>query len=1743
MSRFAITTHFDPSSRTPNTAKTKYGCFYDGADQFDALLFRMSPRQAEQTDPIQRLILMSTYEALEQAGYSYESPGAHKVATFIGQSSDDWREVNAAQNIDTFYIPGGIRAFVSGRLNYHFGFEGPSFSIDTACSSSAASIDLACSALLSNKCDAAVAGGGNIMTAPDIFAGLSRGGFLSPTGPCKTWDESADGYCRGDAVGVVVMKRLKDAVANRDNILAVLESTLTNHSPQASSITHPHTQTQAKLMRTVLSEARVRPDQVDYVEMHGTGTQAGDVAETRAVQTVFGGHRTPDRPLHIGTAKPNVGHGEAASGVTSVIKAVLMLQKFSMPPHIGIKTVMNKKLPDLSGSEILIPTAETSFAAHPLAGGKRHILVNNFNATSGNTSLLLSDGFEPTSEGKDPRTPHIIAVSAHSFAALRGNLDRFERYLASNPHLDMPSLSYSTTARRMHHSLRQAYVANDVPRLLAAVKEDLVKLSPSIPSSQAGSIIFVFTGQASHYAGMGRRLFETSTAFRGNILRSEKICQGLGLPSFLGIITDSANDLADLDSVRSQLALVALEVALAELWRSWGIEPTAVIGHSIGEYAALFIAGVFSLADMFYLVGKRVQLLQKTCAAGTHSMLSVRMTIDDLELTLPRLDCQGCEIACHNALQSNVVSGPVDQIKRLESIFEQKRVKASLLQLPYAFHSAQMAPIQDEFMAVAREIPFRKPRISVASTVTGAIIQEEGLIGAQYFVQHMRQPVKFFEAVRELELQTVADTKTLWIEVGPGSVCTSLIKSILATTAERSLPSLAHGDDEWATIATSLAKAYRAGQTIKWREYHREYETSLKLLSLPTYAFDLKKYWIQYKGDWCVHKGKALPAAPSTPKSPGLESTTLQQIDSEKVGVDEAFVTFASDLKEERLYAAVTGHMVNNSALCPSSIYADMALTAASYIWKRVWPTKTSPIFDISHMNVRKPLIVKNDAVSQVIKIYARKEPGTDNIKMKVISPDAIDITHYADWIVSPGDCNCWMQMWAKQAYLYQSRIDCLKHLSSAGQVHHLLGSMVYKLFSVLVNYGSRYQGIQEAYMDGKLSEATARVLLQSKSKEDMFTCSPYWIDCLAHISGFVLNGSDTTPEDTVFISHGWESMRFAKALSENVGYTTYVKMQPTGEKGVMAGDVQIFQDDAIVAVIAGLRFQAIKKKLLSNILPNAGAQYSTEHRIAAPPPQTTGDPSRGRHPPSWQMDTTSNMSAATALIAAQLGVDSAILGDDAILADLGVDSLLIIEIQAQFRNELKIDVPSSYFVKPSTMRDLKRYFEHSQIKCPMKGEPGNKSSDKDRDPQSNTLTNSSPMEMNQGFSREWNAYELRKIIAEELEIQASEIEPQTKLLDLGVDSMLTISIINAVRSSIGQSIPADFFISYPTLSDIEAFFETKAKASSLTATPAVPQGRTEIKSSLHRKPSQSRNEKASTSQVAQRPTPKAPAIRCSTTFLQFPQNMTPNSPTLILLPDGTGSPAPYTALPTLHPALCVLGLTSPFLPNPSAYTIPLSEVASIFSSTITQAISAGPLILGGLSIGGVFAHEVAKQLLEHGREIKGLLFLDSPCPQTIPAIKPDLLLHILDALEQLGTFKRPGRPDPKLRPNVREHFVRNAVALEQHKPPLPSAAAREIPCEAVWATRGVLDSLSEAEGKKVEEAFQGESLARDWLLKRRETTGPQGWEEVFEDVRCQGIDANHFSLFKEEHVSHDCRRCLLGGMLIDERLPIWRVS
>jgi asperthecin polyketide synthase len=855
----------------------------------------------------------------------------NRIGTFYGQASDDWRELNASQNISTYAVPGGERAFANGRINYFFKFSGPSFNVDTACSSGLAAVQAACSALWSGEADTVIAGGLNVITDPDNYAGLGNGHFLSKTGQCKVWDKDADGYCRSDGIGSVVIKRLEDAEADNDNILAVVLGARTNHSAEAVSITHPHAGAQKDNYRQVLHQAGVNPLDVSYVELHGTGTQAGDAVESESVSDVFAPsmpRRRADQRLHLGAVKSNIGHGEAAAGIASLLKALLVYQKNMIPKHIGIKTEINPIIPkDLERRNVGLAMENTPW---PRPSGKRRLgVVNSFGAHGGNTTLLLEDAPErvKVSTGDD-RTTHPVVLTAKSKKSLQANVENLLSYLDRHPDTDLANLSYTLCARRMHHSMRFGTAASSIATLQKSLRSWLDNPNTSaelraIPND-APSVVLTFTGQGAYYRGMGRELFTEFGHFRTQVLQLDQLGQRLGFPSVVPVIEGSIDD-GPASPILTQLSIVVLEIAVARFWSLLGIRISAVIGHSLGEYAALAVAGVISAADALYLVGRRALLAEERCTAGSHSMLSVRASVDDIqELVAGNPDTVGVayEVSCRNTHQDTVIGGARDAINTIRQALEANSIKCTQLDVPFAFHTVQMDPVLDSLETLATSITFKAPSIPLLSPLLGTVVFDGKSINAQYLRRATRETVDFASAIEAAQDFGLVDAKTIWIDVGPHPICAGLVRGINSLASVVS--SCRRNEDNMATMSKSLITLYLAGLTPCWGEYFQPREREYSLLRLPKYSWNETNYWIPYLGTWTLDKAhlkhgqRSAPMSLSLSRPSALRTSLIHQITAETVEASTATLHVLSDMQHPDFLEALHGHKMNNCGVATS---------------------------------------------------------------------------------------------------------------------------------------------------------------------------------------------------------------------------------------------------------------------------------------------------------------------------------------------------------------------------------------------------------------------------------------------------------------------------------------------------------------------------------------------------------------------------------------------------------------------------------------------------------------------------------------------------------------------------------------------------------------------------------------------------------------------------------------------------------
>ncbi|KAI0433456.1 hypothetical protein F5Y09DRAFT_298970 [Xylaria sp. FL1042] len=1331
--RFDVSSHVDQTGKVRNTSLTPYGCFYDGAGNFDIALFKMSPREATQTDPMHRLMLLTAYEALESSGY-YDSGSFDprpKNGTFYGVAGDDYRQVNSSQNVDINYITGGTRAFGPGRVSYYFGWEGPSMSVDTACSASAVAMHQAITSLKRRECDVALTGGANLLTCSDMFAGLSRARFVNTTGPCKTFDETADGYCRADGFASVVFKRLGDAIRDKDNILGVIRSVETYHAGTAISLTHPEAETQIALFRSVLSAAGMTIDEIDHIELHGTGTQAGDLAESQSVAGLLNRPRPKDRPLTISSVKPNVGHSEAASGVTSLIKGLLMLQHQIIPRHIGIKTRINPKLPSLGDLGVVVPSVNMNYQA--LAkDGKRRMLVNNFNATGGITAMLLEEHAASPSDATDTRVHYPVTVSAATVTALNSTLARLLGHLKANSSINLSHLSYTLTARRLHHKYRFACVVQSLDELIQRLETELSSLNPR--QGEKPFSVFILTGQTSALP-RAKTLFDTNAIFRNHIRHSDQLCREMGLPSFIDIITGEGGD-RDPSCVPLQLALVALEVAMASLFQSWGIQPRAVIGHSLGEYAALCICNVLSLSDTLWLVGKRGLLLESTCKRNEYSMVAVAMSAADTAKLLQTFP--NCEVACFNSAQQTVLSGKDADIDSILSHLASINIRSKKLNTAYGFHSKQMDNILDHYQQVVQDISFQRPSVTFVSTLLGEVVKDENKLCVDYLCRQTREPVRFEDAIHSLEELVESEQKTLWIELGPAPACLPMISSTLQANPTALIAGLDPRKPNWATVSKVLTTYYTSNGSVRWDEFHREYLDCLQLLQLPSYPFELKRYWIQYDGDWMIRKNQKMCCESIATPKVKLESSTLHRIENDSIEKSVRKLIFSTELAGERLRDLLKHTQINEISMCPSSIFVDMAMAAASHLYKTSGETYAT----MGVLDLEIPLGYASASISLLRTTATQFPTDTNEVHVSITSSTSDQRTELARCRIVISDGENWASEANSNAYLYQSRMDLLQFLMANGQASHMMRSDTHQF----VVYDNAPLSIEEVILSTSTLEAVGKLNVPPTTGH--YACNPQWLEALIQLAAIPLNYSHQSQH----VCYGWSGMQLLTPLETGKTYRAHARMQPHGQSSAMIGDIHVLDDSGIaVAVIKRLIYRPdlMGAKVLPNNISYNTHQALTTHHSQSLSPSSAAESQRllgslpqaplrekqgGSSVTTCAVDSreispsrdapskltvylpvssgheevkgsqsqvpngkpSANFKTIINVLAAEIGVEPECLTDDILLQDLGVDSIIELSVVARLQEYVSEPLPPAFFMKYNKISQLRDFFANS---------------------------------------------------------------------------------------------------------------------------------------------------------------------------------------------------------------------------------------------------------------------------------------------------------------------------------------------------------------------------------------------------------------------------------------------------------------
>jgi acyl transferase domain-containing protein len=822
------------------------GGFLSDVESFDPGFFGISPREAVSMDPQQRLVLEVSWEALEDAGFNPTGLQGSATGVFVGvTASDYWGHLRSADptHLDVYIVTGNSHNATAGRVSFTLGLQGPSMAVDTACSSSLAAVHLACQSLRSGESNLALAGGVNTIHNPDSFFAFFKWGMTAPDGRCKTFDESADGFVRSEGCGMVVLKRLSDAVADGDRILALIRGSAVNQDGASSGFTVPNGLAQEAVIRQALRFAGVEPSAVSYVEAHGTGTSLGDPIELEALDAVLGDGRAPDRPLIVGSVKTNLGHLESAAGMAGLIKVVLSLQHDEIPPHLHF-TKLNGRA-SFRGTPPIVPTSAMPWPLdRPRIAG-----ISSFGISGTNAHVIVEEAAAvQRAEPPVDRPVHILTISARTQKALEDLVGRWQQRLSSSNSPSLADAAFTSNAGRGHFAHRLALVAASV----AQVREQLAAVangeSPNgvirgeTRSDDRLKVAFLFTGQGSQYAGMGRRLYETAPSFRRTLEQCAELLRPHVDRPLLSVLYPAAGDEGLIDQTRyAQPALFAVEYALAELWRSWGVEPALMLGHSVGEYVAACVAGVFTLEEGLRLIAARGRLMQELPGGG--AMAAVWASEAQVRPVVARTALTGAAVAVAavNGPASVTIAGAAAAVAQVCEALTAAGIRTQGLRVSHAFHSALMEPMLDAFTAVAETVRYAAPRVGVVSNVTGQRAVGGEVASAAYWRRQIREPVQFAAGMRTLAEQGC----TVFVEVGPTPTLIGLGQACLGVERATWVPSLRREPEPWATLLASVGTLYVRGVAVDWRGVDAPY--ARQKVALPTYPFQRQRYWIDAK--------------------------------------------------------------------------------------------------------------------------------------------------------------------------------------------------------------------------------------------------------------------------------------------------------------------------------------------------------------------------------------------------------------------------------------------------------------------------------------------------------------------------------------------------------------------------------------------------------------------------------------------------------------------------------------------------------------------------------------------------------------------------------------------------------------------------------------------------------------------------------------------------------------------------------
>ncbi|KAK7026520.1 hypothetical protein VNI00_015600 [Paramarasmius palmivorus] len=1356
----------DYDGRNPKRQmKAHTGNFIDGAGEFDNAFFKISPREAKSMDPQQRILLQTAYEALEDSGYVPNISPSFAPETFgcyVGATAHDYVH-NLRNDIDVYYSTGTLNAFLCGRISYVMQLSGPSMVVDTACSSSSVAFYQACRALANRDCNAALAGGINIISSPDLFLGLDRAHFLSPTGQCQAFDASADGYSRSEGCGMFVLKRLSDAVAEHDNILGVIRGIEVNQSGRASSITHPHSDTQSQLFKTLLEKSGVTdPLRVSVVEAHGTGTQAGDPNELESIRSVLCTNRPANNPLHVTSIKANIGHVETASGAAGLAKLLLMFQHETIPRQISLQN-LNPRIAPLESDNTIIARTQVPWRPSP-PGMTRLALLNNFGAAGSNVAMLVEEHLSLCDSVASQEFPLVFGLSAKDQNAAQALRDKYIEWLQSSGRERKPAdVAYTMTGRRQLYPYRLAVCASSTAELAGKLQHASIA-----DSTWEWADLFM----------------RPRIVFRSAVDECHHILLALGFPGVLPIILahgvgGTMEPSEEQDAY--QASVFTLQYALGKMWMSWGVNPSAVIGHSLGEYAALYFAAVLTLRGALALVAHRARLMFEKCRLDATGMLAINQPPQRLQAILTSRFSE-LTIACFNSPADCVVAGSADQLSLLKAYLDKEiGCKSTVISVPFGYHSKAMLPILPSLSAIASSVDIAAPTIPIVSNVHGTVVSpgDATVFDADYFGRHCVEPVRFDSGVNMLVENCEVNGNDIWIEIGPHPTTLPMIKSNPIVPKEAtSIPSLRKKQDPWLTLMTSLSLLYTRSIDLRWHSTFDHIER-ISCTSLPSYPFSKQKFWVPFVEEHSTSSNMTERALELFPPngSPSVSYTLVESIiqhPSKSNGHEAIFET-----PVEILAPWIAGHKVGGTALCPASVFMEIALCAVQLSREHLL---NLPRSDPGHTLLRnvefvKPLTLSMSAGSTLrISITQDGDYGTFTITSNAQS--------FEDTVHAKGDYR--VQTCARTSLKLESFmphfLERISHLTSNPKTETLYTRVAYNIvFPRVVDYGHEYHGIERvsSVLDG--DEGYAHVKLPAITRSGAFLAHPVLIDCLLHVSGFIVNMQ--ADENQGYICHAVGSLKMLPSLIQTDSrHIVYCRTTWSSNKGQAYSEVWAQQDyeprrivlHAKDVTFKRVRLDVLKRSLaLSTSKGPISVQYSQPLSTIRPPNKQ-----------GVERTTTGNVeSRVLGILSEACGMEVSAINSTSSLDSLGVDSLMSIELLERLKAAFpSIPLDHDFLSHCNNTADLISALSAIDVEgsCTLVTPPAEDSPTLPPTPQS--ISSELPVE--QDLAGHFDS--------------------------LGLDSLASIEVLHELKTKHNLNLPDDVFHQYPTLRSLKDYLAQK---------------------------------------------------------------------------------------------------------------------------------------------------------------------------------------------------------------------------------------------------------------------------------------------------------------------------------------------